>query len=138
MKAILAILTILLANFCVAQSRTITGTIVSADMEPLPRVDIYRMDTVVLGTTEMNGTFEMEVPSNATEILVGWIGMEWQIVELQPHCNTVNVLLMYAGNYCHRSDRKNERRRRKYLAQQPELLQQAYEQGIFGTEKPCR
>ncbi len=138
MKSTLTILTIIFTNICVAQTRTISGTIVSADMELLPRVDIYDMDTVVLGTTEMNGTFEFEVPSNTTKILVGWLGMEWQTVELEPNCNTVNVLRMYAGNYCHRSYRKNQRRRRKYLAKQPELLQQAYDQGIFGTEKPCR
>ena len=34
----------------------------------------------VSNIVEMNGTFEMEVPSNATEILVGWIGMEWDRV----------------------------------------------------------
>jgi len=101
-------------------------------------VNIQNMDTVLLGTTEVDGTFEIEITESTNQLLISFIGMEWQTVQLKPNCDRVNVLLMYDGNYCHRSNRKNERRRRKYLAKQPGLLEVAYEQGIFETNKPCR
>jgi len=138
MKLAVFISTILIANLSSAQNRTITGKIVDADMEVLPMVNIQNMDTVLLGTTEVDGTFEIEITESTNQLLISFIGMEWQTVQLKPNCDRVNVLLMYDGNYCHRSNRKNERRRRKYLAKQPGLLEVAYEQGIFETNKPCR
>jgi hypothetical protein len=138
MKLAVFISAIFIANLSSAQIRTITGTIVDANMEVLPMVNIQNMDTVILGTTEMDGTFEIEVTESTNQLLISFIGMEWQTVQIKPNCDRVNVLLMYDGHYCHRSNKKNERRRRKYLAKQPELLELAYEQKVFGKEKPCR
>lgn len=137
MKLVTFISTILIANLSSAQNRTITGTIVDTNMEMLPMVNIQNMDTVLLGMTKMDGTFEIEITESINQLLISFIGMQWHTVNLKTNCDTVNVLLMYNGNYCHRSERKNERRRRKYLAKQPELLELAYEQGIFGSEEPC-
>jgi hypothetical protein len=69
-----------------------------ADLELVPRVDIWSMDTVVLGTTEMDGAFEIAVPSHTNKFLIGWVGMESQTINLISDCNTVNILLMYAGS----------------------------------------
>ena len=121
-----------------AQTRIVTGLIIDANMERLPEVKIHTIDTTFLGTTKLDGTFEIELPVDSCELLISWIGMESQKALVPKDCNKINVLLMFDGNYCYSSNRKNERERRKYLAQQPKLLEQAYDQGIFNINEKCR
>ena len=85
MKAILPIFSIILFTsiLCAQESKTITGRIISEDLEPIPKAMIYNMNTTILGTTDVDGYFKIEVPIETNELLIGFIAMEWTSVKIQ-------------------------------------------------------
>ncbi|RKD90184.1 hypothetical protein [Mangrovibacterium diazotrophicum] len=150
MKYPLLFITILL--FCtstsVGQTRTITGKVIGA--EPcdckskydeffiIREAKILSTDSIELGTTNENGKFEIQVSNETNELLIGWIGMEWEKVKITKECNNYEVILLPFVIYDFVSTKKANRLRKKDREVLPELYQRAYNEEIFENEKPCR
>lgn len=130
----------LLLSVCVkihGQTRTITGRVISEDLETLPEVRIQNLDTVVLGTTDKEGRFKIGIAPATDELLISWIGMEWKTIQLPANCNQLDIILMYHGHYDFMSARRIDRVRKKRFKKLPELHIAAYEKGLFTTKQSC-
>jgi hypothetical protein len=58
------ILPLLFFNFnLLAQDRTLTGKIISEDLETIPQANIQTLETTHIGTTDIDGNFEIKIPS---------------------------------------------------------------------------
>ena len=77
------------------QTRTITGRVISEDLEPLPMVYIQNSDTLLLGKTNMDGRFTISIPQETGRLLFDHLGMEWTEIKLKKDCDTVEVVMMY-------------------------------------------
>lgn len=121
--------------FC--QTRTISGLILSEDFEELPAVGIHQIDTTLIGKTDINGRFSIEIPSDTDSLILTFIGFEWTTIYLQADCDTFEVVMMYDVIYDFISARKIDRLRKKRFEKLPFIHQQAYEKGIFKTDTPC-
>jgi|SRR5690554_805615 len=121
--------------FC--QTRTISGRILSEDLEELPVVGIHQIDTTLIGKTDINGHFSIEIPSDTDSLILTFIGFEWTTIKLQANCDTLEVVMMYDVIYDFISARKIDRLRKKRFEKLPVIHQQAYEKGLFKTESPC-
>lgn len=87
-------------------SKTITGTVLSADDNlPLPGASvIIKGSTLAIGaSTDMDGQFSLEVPVDATTLIVSYIGFQTQEVAisntpltivLEVEANTLNELIV--------------------------------------------
>ncbi len=78
---------ILLAIFCfstaaVAQSRKVSGTVVSATSEPVPGASVIVTGTTTGTSTDIDGKFTLSIPVNATSLTVSCIGFADVIVRL--------------------------------------------------------
>jgi TonB-linked SusC/RagA family outer membrane protein len=75
-----------------AQTRRVTGTVISADDgEPVVGATIVVKGTPSIGTvTNIDGFFELNVPTGATALVISFIGMEAQEVPVQA---TINIVL---------------------------------------------
>ncbi len=62
------------------QTRTIQGQIISEDFEELPKVRIQNIDTLLLGKTELNVHFKIEISEKRNKLLLSFIGMEWTTI----------------------------------------------------------
>ena len=95
-KRLLLILTLFLAILgnAVAQDRTITGTVTSAeDGSPLPGVNILVSGTTNVGTiTDANGRFSLKVPEGFKALEFSYIGTKSQAIELTSS-NVIDVSL---------------------------------------------
>jgi hypothetical protein len=128
------LLTSLLSN---GQTRTITGKVIDDfDLGPIPEVRIQNRDTIQLGTTDKNGEFKIQIPSETTELMFSWIGMEWTSIEVPLDCYKVEVIMLPDGTYHYKSNSKVDRIRKKRFDEIPELHSKAVSQGIF-TNTPC-
>ncbi|MDR0431632.1 MAG: SusC/RagA family TonB-linked outer membrane protein [Tannerellaceae bacterium] len=68
-----------------AQTTRITGTVISAeDNEPVIGASLVVKGTSIGTVTNFDGTFSLEVPSNARTLLVSYVGMESQEVAIRP------------------------------------------------------
>ena len=92
---------------------TLTGRILSDQLEGVPRANIYTRDTTVIGTTDMAGYFKIDVPLDTNTFLFGAVGMEWTTVKLRGACSTLEMILMSASSYDFMSVRRVSKQRFK-------------------------
>ncbi len=83
----------LLIGTAYAQSRTISGTVTSAeDGTTLPGVSVTVQGTSVGTQTSANGTYTLSVPSSATKLVFSYIGFIRQEIDIDGR-TTINVVL---------------------------------------------
>jgi len=76
------------------QRTTIRGKIMDNKGEPLPGATVYIKAKPTLGvTTDLNGEFTFQVPDLNQLLVISFIGMETQIVNLKPNVLFYNVKL---------------------------------------------
>ena len=77
--------------FVSAQTTRVTGTVISADdNDPVIGASIIVKGSTSVGTiTNVNGEFTLNVPSNATTLIVSYIGMVTQEVTVRPTMSIV-------------------------------------------------
>lgn len=139
MKAILTLFIIVLfASILSAQeTKTITGRIISENLEPIPKAMVYNMDTTILGSTDVDGYFKIEVPVETNELLLGFIAIEWTSVKIEDNCQNLEMIMMLDVIYDFMPIKKINKKRYKRFKKLPKNHSQAYEQGIFKSITPC-
>jgi hypothetical protein len=118
-------------------TQTLTGRILGDDLKGVPMADIRTRDTTVIGKTDLDGYFKLDVPVNTNTLLFTAIGMEWTTVNLSGACSSLEVILLYASTYDFMSVRRVNRQEFKRFKNLPQLYQQAYEKGLFKSRAPC-
>jgi hypothetical protein len=118
-------------------TKMIKGRVISEDLEILPGAKIYNMDTTVLGSTDGDGYFEIEVPVETNELLLGFIGMEWTPVKIEGDCKNLEMIIMADVIYDFIPIKRINKRRQKRFKQLPKKHKEAYEKGIFKSGNPC-
>lgn len=91
---LLLLITILLTTSLVfSQEKTITGTVIDADSgEPLPGVTIRVEEVSGVGTiTDANGTFSLNVPSEAHHLIFSYVGYNTQTLPITASQMTVKL-----------------------------------------------
>ena len=135
---IILILTVLFFNLNLnGQTRTIIGRVISEDLEPLPGLDIENSENVLLGKTDMDGRFKISIPQETDSLLFRYVGMEWTDIKLRKDCDTVEIVMMYAGTYDFMTSRKIDRLRKKRFDNLPSLHSDAVENGLFEKNNTC-
>ncbi len=78
--SILLFMGTLVAN---AQTRSITGTVTSTeDSQPIPGVSVSVKGTTLGTITNIDGVFDLKVPEDAAALVISFVGMKTQTVEL--------------------------------------------------------
>ncbi|GHV36104.1 SusC/RagA family TonB-linked outer membrane protein [Bacteroidia bacterium] len=65
-----------------AQNRTITGLVLDTKSGPIPFASVYLPGTTTGANTDINGTFSLTIPSNATVFEVSFTGYEKKQVQI--------------------------------------------------------
>lgn len=137
--SVLILLCFVTVNVLHAQKvNIITGRIISENLESLPGVRIYDMDSIVLGSTDLDGYFEADVPFGTTELLVGLVGMEWMTVKIEDDdCSSLEMIMMSSVIYDFTPMKKINRKRLKRFNSLSQKHKEAYKRGIFKSEDAC-
>jgi sulfur relay (sulfurtransferase) DsrF/TusC family protein len=117
--------------------KTLTGRIFNEDLEALPEAKIYDQDTTLLGVTDNNGYFEINITIETKKILVSWIGYELTTITISDTCQHIDVILIVDAIYDIKSHRKIDRLRKREYDKLPSLYKMAYNKGLFISETPC-
>lgn len=137
----ITIILVLVGLFCNlnlnGQTRTIIGRVISEDLEALPEVNIQNIDTLLLGKTDIDGRFKINIPQKTDKILFSWIGMEWTEIKLQNDCDTLEVVMMYDAIYDFMSSKKSDRLRKKRFNELPKHHSDAVKKGLFKNYDIC-
>ncbi|WP_428328977.1 hypothetical protein [Mucilaginibacter sp.] len=127
----------ILTSSLYAQNKTIKGRIIDDNLETLPSVSIVINDKIEVGKTDTNGFFQIEIPVSTKKILFGSVGLDPAAIYLVDECDEIEVVMMLRGTYDFIALRKVDNLRMKRFKQLPELHKEAFEKGIFKTEKAC-
>ncbi len=119
------------------QTRTIHGQIVDEDLQNIPMVTIYSIDTVEITKADIDGQFRFDLPVETKRLLLAFVGMEWTTIELKDRCDTIDIIMMNEWIYDFISLKSADRKRLKRFKKLPELHKLAFEKGIFTTMQPC-
>ncbi len=106
-------------------------------MEILPYVSIVINDTVEVGKTDINGFFQIDMPISEKKMLFRYVGLEPTTIELVDKCDELEVIMMLNSTYDFMTLKKVDRLRMKRFKKLPELHKEAFEKGIFKTDKAC-
>lgn len=137
MKILITIL-MLASLLCVkAQGFTLKGRIISENIDVIPEVRISNHNNELLCITDIEGRFEISIPNEVSKLNISFIGMEPTIIELSNNCDFLEVVMMIEANYDFMSLKKVDRLRMKRFKKLPERHKEAFEKGLFKTDKAC-
>lgn len=94
-------------------------------------------DTVKVGRTDLNGFFQIDIPISVKKLLFSTVGTELASTELADKCDEVEVVMMLSSTYDFKTPKKADRLRMKRFKKLPELHKEAFEKGIFKTDRVC-
>lgn len=139
MKKLLIIFIVLSVSTCglYSQNKTIKGRVISDQFDTSLEVLIMINDTVEVGRTDLNGFFQIDIPVSVKKILFRSIGLDPTIIELEDKCDEVEVVMMLGSTDDFITFKKADRLRMKRFMKLPELHKEAFEKGIFKTDKAC-
>jgi hypothetical protein len=138
MKKLLTILILIsISTYLNAQTKTIKGRIIDERFETLIGISIMINDTIKVGKTDLDGFFKIDIPISIKKITLGYVGYELPTLTLSDNCDNVEVVMMLRGTDDFMTFKKIDRRRMKRFKQLPELHKQAFDKGIFKTDKAC-
>ncbi|MBA9073169.1 hypothetical protein GGR22_001295 [Flavobacterium gossypii] len=139
MKKLLFIIALLSISICSAysQNKTIKGRVISEFFETMPGVSIMINDSIDIGKTDLNGYFQIDIPISVKKIFFGSVGLDPTSIELLNKCDEVEVVIMLSDTYDFMTLKKVDRLRMKRFKKLPKLHKEAFEKGIFKTEKAC-
>jgi hypothetical protein len=139
LKAVLFLLMLMLSTGTsrAQQTKTLTGRIITEDLEPLPLVNIYALDQTLVGATNLEGYFTIHVAIGTDKLLFKSVGVEGTTVQLREDCRDLEVIIMTDGTYDFMSRRRVNRKRYRRFKALPKMHQQAYKRGIFKAPASC-
>ncbi|MGF7041694.1 carboxypeptidase-like regulatory domain-containing protein [Mucilaginibacter lappiensis] len=120
-----------------AQNKIIKGRVVDDNLETLPYVSIVINDTIKVGRTDLNGFFQIDIPVSVKKISFESVGLDPATVRLVDKCDEVEVVMMLSGTYDFITLKRVDKLRMKTFRKLPKLHKEAFEKGIFKTDKAC-
>ncbi|VBB43661.1 conserved hypothetical protein [uncultured Paludibacter sp.] len=136
-KLIISILTILFLSLNLnGQTRTITGRVITEDLEPIPMLDIRNLNTII-GKTDIDGRFKIVVPENIDKLLFTCVGMEPAEIKLKKDCDTIQLIMMYFAHYDFMSSGKIDKLRKKRFDKLSTIYSDAIKKGLFEKNDIC-
>jgi hypothetical protein len=111
--------------------------VICEDLKPFPVLDIENSDNLILGKTDMDGRFKIDIPEETNSLLFRYVGMEPTHIRLREGCDTVEVVMMYARTYDFMTLKKVDRLRKKRFDNLPYLHSDAVKNGLFENNNIC-
>jgi hypothetical protein len=139
MKKLLIIFIVFSVSTCClySQKKIIKGRVISDYFETMPGVSIKINDTVEAGSTDSDGFFKIDIPVSVNKLFFGTVGLESAAIEITDNCDEVEVVMVLSSTYDFMTLRKVDRLRLKRFKELPEIHKEAFEKGLFKTDKPC-
>ena len=120
-----------------SQNKKIRGRVITDQLEPVPGALIAINDTLVVGKTDVDGFFQIDIPIPINKIFFKYVGLEPTNIELVDKCDKVEVIMILSGTYDFITLDQVDKVRRKKFKKLPRLHKEAFEKGLFETKEAC-
>lgn len=117
--------------------KLIKGRIIDEDFKIPAYAGIYVNDTTKIGSADLTGYFEVTIPEGKRILTFRATGYENAIISIPKECENLEVILLLGATYDFKSSKKIDALRKQRFNKLPSLYLEAYQKGIFKSEKPC-
>ena len=121
----------------IGQNRILNGRILDQFLVPIPTVKIQTQNALISAETDFDGRFSITIPNETEKLFIKWIGIEDITIQLLNDCDNLEIIALDQGTYDFMSNRKVDRLRFKQFQKIPDLHRNAFQKGLFLSEKPC-
>ena len=119
------------------QTRTIKGKVISEDFDPIAMVHIQTTDRLILGKTDFDGQFEINIPLDTVILQFEFTGMEQTEILLDKNCDTVEIIMLNYAIYDYASSSKIDRLRKEDFKSLKIKHIEAVEKGLLKSNSLC-
>ena len=92
-KLILLLVVCITAIGAAAQTRTLSGEVVEKNGDPLIGVSVFNRECKKGTTTDLDGRFEITLPSSVKKLTFSYIGFQPLEIDLKPGENRITVTM---------------------------------------------
>ena len=117
--------------------RNFSGKTIDQFLESAIGITIFDKDTIKIGQSDLDGYFQIKLPKETDTLIFAGVGYEWATIAVPKECKDLEIILFLASTYDFMSPKKVDRLRKKEFEKLPELHSQAFQKGLFKTERPC-
>lgn len=136
-KNIIKILLLFLVFFVNGQNKSVYGKVISEDFEPLAGVQIRNSDNELLGETEFDGQFKINILQKTDSLFFSYTGMEFADIKLKEDCDNVEVIMMHDIIYDFMTPKKIDRLRKNRYNRLNEIYLEAINKELFQNRNIC-
>lgn len=115
----------------------IKGKVIEENCEELTAVKIFDNHNNLIGETDYNGNFQIELLKDSCKLVFAYIGFELAKIEITDSCNYIEIILLPVAHYDFMTSRKIDRLRKKDYTKLPRIHSLAVEKGIFKNPNIC-
>mgnify|MGYP000974902577 CR=1 FL=1 len=119
------------------QSRNITITLIDERLDSVYSNEVKIKGGTVSRTMDFRGPLQVSIPDSVTDITIRGVGYEEALLHLRPGCDHLEVILMFSYIYDFITIKQIDRRRKRRYNKLPALYQQAFQKGVFKSDKQC-
>lgn len=134
-KRILLLLFLSTISISLLGQKVIKGRVLDENLDPFPGVEVYGNDTLKLGTTDIEGYFEVQASREIDKLTFSSISYE--ITSITNYFSALEVILFADGNYDSPSRCKADKLYNKRIDKLSILHKQAFKAGLFDNGEPC-
>lgn len=136
-KLLLTLLWFAIPLLCAGQTKMISGKVISEDLEILPSISITLTNGSLLGRTDTNGIFKIEIPTGTDKLCFSGFGFKEARIKLKPECQQADVIMLYRILYDYISNSKRERLEKRRYRKLSQLYNKAFTKKLFSNRLPC-
>lgn len=136
-KYVIIILILFLGFFVNGQNRSVYGKVISEDLEPLAGVQIRNSENELLGETDFDGQFKINISQKNDSLLFRYTGVEFTDIKLKEDCENIEVIMMHDVIYDFMKSDKIDRLRKKRYDKLDELYLLAIKKKLFQNNDIC-
>lgn len=133
----ITIVLLFLSFFLNGQTRSVYGKVISEDLEPLAGVQIRNSENELLGETDFDGQFKINISQKNDSLLFRYTGMEFTDIKLKEVCDNVEVIMMHDVIYDFMTSKKSDRLRKNRYNRLNEIYSEAINKQLFQNKNIC-
>lgn len=115
-----------------AQNQVLNGKVIGQELTPLPAIQIKDEQGILLGETDFDGYFQINLPIDKNKISFQGIDYQTEIITIPKDCSFFQLILLYDWLFDFVSLKKAKKKllkaRKKEL---PLLYNEAIKKGVF-------
>lgn len=126
------LITLVLSFVSLAQNQVLNGKVIGQDLTPLPAIQIKDERGIIMGESDFDGHFQINLSTYTNKISFQGIGFQTEVITIPKDCSFFQLILLYDWIFDFVSLKKAKKKLLKAREKElPLLYYEANRKGVF-------